>query len=421
MTSHPEWAAALSRAEWALTAINAGGTNADMERARTQFRQTVAQLEKSGPAVVPYLRSLVAAGDPLGFSKARTAARLLARLGFDDSARALVDEALSQNLISATVARQALSDLDTSEAHFKILADALTPAASVGAEVTNALIDALGRQRVPAFYALAESWLSNGDESIRRSLTLSLVIDGGSEAVRLLEMRREDRDPIVRIRALAGLVFAGQRSLVAVLIQSAETGGIEARYEALKWLGLLPLPETVEPLRQSLRASSPKLRVAALAGVSNAGVAQSLIDLSEALESTDTRTVEQAAALLVRLIGRPLPFEWKGRRLTGTSAKAVQDVSAEVSRQWIDGKRYRAGRLLTVQGLVEELVTSDAQTAFWILAGMTSQRFGFDPHVDQLKNWRSIEEWRAWAARHADAYEPGGWYYRGDVQPFKLT
>ena len=67
---------------------------------------------------------------------------------------------------------------------------------------------------------------------------------------------------------------------------------------------------------------------------------------------------------------------------------------------------------MTVTGLAEALFTPQAQSAFWILAGMTGFSFGFDPTVDILVNWEAAQRWRTWARWRMGDFQPGQWVYR---------
>jgi hypothetical protein len=410
---------AIQQAEWDLVLIHRSqaASEEELRQAIESFQSVCQKLIAFGPEVVGPLRELVLSTQFGDFNQSQTAARILPELPFPEAAQVLLEAALSPDPVTANRGWQNLQCLPPSEGNFQMLAEAFTAPTRNDAErhKQHLLIDALGRQSVPAFFQAAEQWIQDGSDTyVRRSLAISLSADGRPEAVAILRAAMNDHDAIVQIRAIFGLILAGEQELLGRLLDAAQARTVGVRIEAISWLGRLSLPTVAQPVLNGLSDTSTKVQMASIVGIHDLGVRESLIPLTDVLNHRSIQIVEQAAIMLRKLVGCDLPYAWEGRRLTPASVVAVQELCHHIYNNWEPGSRYLHGKLMTIRELADSLLLHHA--AFWILAGMTGQRFDFVSSGDILVNWHSIQRWCLWTKEHESDFQPGLWYYLGHLQ-----
>ena len=214
----------------------------------------------------------------------------------------------------ATRGLQALRLLPPSEANFNLLTTAFnTRAADEDRFRHELLIEALARQKVESFYPAATIWMQdNPNTLVRRTLVKTLAADFSEAVVPILQVALDDNDHIVRIRAAFGLVLAGGREHLDLLIEAARAKNVDIRNETITWLGIVPLLEVLNPVLESLTVSSTQVRLAGIVRAHDIGERSALLQLMKLLEDKSTKVVEQAAVMLQSLVGKDLSFRWKG-------------------------------------------------------------------------------------------------------------
>lgn len=411
----------VQRAELALVSLHRMPNPSETELAQVieSWQLSCQTLFTAGSEIVELLRELVFGTQYVSFSQAQTAARLLSELSFPESTQALLDAAFSPDIVVANHGWQALRCLPQSEANFLMLLEAFNRPVSNDREehCQRLLIDALGRQTLPAFYPAAAQWMQeHSDKYVRRSLAMTLAVVGGTDAIPILQSVLNDPDDIVQIRAAFGLILCGQIELLERPLEALQSRVVEIRSEAVNWLGLIPLPSVTQLLLTQLSDRSTQVRMSCIVRVHDIGVRESLIQLVELLGDRNAQIVEQAAVMLNSLAGVELAYHWQGRRLIPDSIITVREVCEQIYETWIPNYRYLHGQPMTITNLANLLFSYQGQTAYWILVGMTGQRFGFDPRVDILSNWQPAQQWKLWAKNHENTFNPGAWYFLGHLQ-----
>lgn len=409
----------IRQVEWALARLQTVQMLSKeqlQEQVLEPFHSACQQLNSMGPESVAILRAVLFSTHFRDFNRAQTSARILAALRFPEAIQVLLDAALSPDVMVMTRGQRALQYLSPSEAAFHAISNTFSAPAVDEADQQRRkqLIDALGRQMVPEFFAAATLWMQNHpDVYVRRSLAMSLAIVGGSSATTILQTALNDRDTIVKLRAAFGLILAAEQQHLDILIGAIRAKSAPIRTEATTLLGLLTLPTVIQPVLHSLADASTAVRMAAIVRSHDVGVREALIHLADLLTDKNVQVAEQAAALLQSLTGKTLPYQWKERRLTADSVNAVMTDCQQLYNTWQPNIRYLHGQLLTLSRLADALLSGFATAAFWNLVSMTGQHFGFDPRVDILVNYDAYQRWQLWAKEHDEEFRAGYWYYLG--------
>lgn len=411
---------AIRQAELALAALSQSPAppGTDPDRAVASFRAACHALDAVGPRAIEVLARAIASPNPLEFSRAQSAARILAELVDPDAAGALLRAALAHDPASSFRAWFALRNLRRSPAHFAEVAGVamLTAPTEVEQRRRDLLADALGRQLHAERYAEVAAWASSQRPYVRQTIVKALARWGGPAAVAHLETALADGDRIVASWAAFGLLFEVEHAdALRVLVASRRAKQAKLRAEVVGLLGLLPHPAAVKPVIESTEDAATGVRLAAIVGAGNAGVRQSLLALSALLDHKSAAVAEQAAAILRDLLGHDPGYTWKARRLSAVSVERVRKLCREIHDQWAPGERHVRGALATAARFADALTGFDTGAASWSLVGMAGQRFGLDPAADVIANWDAIQQVRAWATTQGGALRAGAFYLRGEI------
>lgn len=416
---------AIEQAELALASLSQppGPSPDEVVRAVTAFRAACAALDATGSRAIPVLAGRLTSPDPLAFSHAQAAARILAELADPDAASALLQAALSEDPTVSFRAWFALRNLRRSAASYTRIADVVQDAGADGARgQRDVLADAMGRQLTADRYGEVAAWASSHSSAyVRQSIVKALARGGGPQAVLHLRAALADGDPIVSSWAAFGLVLESHdEAAFGTLLTHSRAKRAEVRVEAIGLLGVLPVPAAVEPLIDATRDRSGNVRLAAIVGCGNMGVRQCLPALAKLLAHDHAQTVEQAAAVLATLLGRDPGYAWQSRRVAPEAVQRVQVLCRDTFEQWGPDERHVRGAVMTAGVLAEALLGFDTGAAFWSFVGMAGQRFDFDPAADLIANWDAVERLRAWASADGAALRPGGFYLCGRLIPATL-
>jgi general secretion pathway protein G len=244
----------------------------------------------------------------------------------------------------------------------------------------------LGRVAVPAVVAeLAKKDLT---PAVKRALCeiLGRVRDPRPEAVQALVARLKDTDEYgtsIAAAAARALAAVGDASAASPLLEALQSRAVETdrvlKYEAIRALGLLRVPEAAEPLRKALEDRKP-------ASVSDDDTDAHLI-AAAAADALGLIRAQDAVDDLGRMLADVTPNPASGQSLGVHAARALQRILEHELRGKAARDEPRAGAL---SGDPEEVrKTHEAWKSWW----------------EGRKARKDIEETRGRIARIAAAVE----------------